>query len=62
MWCGTPIGLGDIDWACARCASSSWERSIDVHMRCLRMKLGTARNVIETVRGVGYRLKERSAV
>jgi DNA-binding response OmpR family regulator len=36
------------------------ERSIDVHMRSLRMKLGTARDLIETVRGVGYRLRDEA--
>ncbi len=32
------------------------ERTIDVHMAGLRGKLGEARKMIETVRGVGYRL------
>lgn len=31
-------------------------RTIDVHVRTLRQKLGDAGNMIETVRGVGYRL------
>ena len=35
-------------------------RTLDVHIRTLRQKLGTAGDLIETVRGVGYRL--RSAV
>lgn len=34
------------------------DRNIDVHVRALRQKLGTAGNVIETVRGVGYRFAE----
>lgn len=34
------------------------ERTIDVHIRGLRKKLGTCSEVIETVRGVGYRFKE----
>ena len=33
-------------------------RTIDVHVSSLRRKLGVAGNYIETVRGVGYRLKE----
>jgi len=33
------------------------DRTIDVHLTSLRTKLGTARDVIETVRGIGYRLK-----
>ena len=32
------------------------DRTIDVHLTALRRKLGTARNYIKTVRGVGYRL------
>ena len=31
------------------------ERTIDVHIRSLRKKMGDAANAIETVRGVGYR-------
>lgn len=31
-------------------------RTIDVHIRTLRQKLGTAGNLITTVRGVGYKL------
>lgn len=32
------------------------DRTIDVHVTALRRKLGSARNCIETVRGIGYRL------
>ena len=31
-------------------------RTVDVHVRTLRQKLGDAGNQIETVRGVGYRI------
>ncbi len=34
------------------------ERTIDVHIKSLRKKLGDAGDLIETVRGVGYRLHE----
>lgn len=34
------------------------ERTIDVHIRSLRQKLGEHADVIETVRGVGYRFRE----
>ncbi|PAY20734.1 DNA-binding response regulator [Rhodopirellula sp. SM50] len=34
------------------------DRTIDVHVRALRKKMGTAADLIETVRGVGYRFKE----
>ncbi len=33
-------------------------RTVDVHVRSLRQKLGSAAGIIETVRGVGYRLGE----
>ena len=35
--------------------ANSLERTIDVHVRSLRKKLDTAADVVETVRGVGYR-------
>jgi two-component system, OmpR family, phosphate regulon response regulator PhoB len=34
------------------------ERTIDVHIKTLRKKLGTKLEYIETVRGVGYRFRE----
>jgi two-component system, OmpR family, phosphate regulon response regulator PhoB len=34
------------------------ERTIDVHVKSLRKKLGSAGDYIETVRGVGYRFRE----
>jgi DNA-binding response OmpR family regulator len=34
------------------------ERTIDVHIRALRRKLGDRADVIETVRGVGYRFRD----
>ena len=33
-------------------------RTVDVHVRTLRQKLGSAGDMIQTVRGVGYRLGE----
>jgi len=32
---------------------------VDVHIGTLRTKLGDAGELIETVRGVGYRMEER---
>ena len=32
-------------------------RTVDVHVRSLRQKLGDAGSLIETVRGVGYRIR-----
>jgi two-component system phosphate regulon response regulator PhoB len=34
------------------------ERNIDVHVRAIRSKLGPYREILETVRGVGYRFRE----
>jgi DNA-binding response OmpR family regulator len=34
------------------------DRNIDVHIRAVRKKLGAHRDLIETVRGVGYRFRE----
>lgn len=38
------------------------ERTIDVHIRALRRKLGERADVIETVRGVGYRFRDSEFV
>ena len=35
-------------------------RTLDVHIRTLRAKLGEAGHLIETVRGVGYRIREEN--
>ena len=37
------------------------ERTIDVHIRSLRQKLGAHADQIETVRGIGYRFREPAA-
>lgn len=34
------------------------DRNIDVHIRAIRKKLGEQRDVIETVRGVGYKFRD----
>lgn len=36
------------------------ERTIDVHIRSLRKKLGEQEDLIQTVRGIGYRFRENS--
>ena len=33
-------------------------RTVDVHIRTLRQKLGVASSYIETIRGVGYKMEE----
>ena len=35
-------------------------RTLDVHIRTLRAKLGSAGSLIETVRGVGYKIGVRA--
>lgn len=35
------------------------DRNIDVHIRALRKKLGAHRELIETIRGVGYRFRDK---
>lgn len=37
------------------------ERTIDVHIRALRLKLGDRANLIETVRSVGYRFRREGS-
>ena len=37
------------------------DRNIDVHIRSVRKKLGGHRDLIETIRGVGYRFADRRA-
>ena len=36
-----------------------YERTVDVHIARLRRKLGDHANVLETVRGMGYRFKDQ---
>ena len=42
-------------------AWEGYERTIDVHIRAVRRALGDAADVIETVRGVGYRFRDPGA-
>ena len=44
-------------WGTDFCGES---RTIDMHIRTLRQKLGGYGEMIETVRGVGYRLEART--
>jgi DNA-binding response OmpR family regulator len=39
--------------------SAVFDRTIDVHMTAIRRKLGANAELVETVRGFGYKLKER---
>ena len=38
--------------------SAVYDRTVDVHIKSLRQKLGKGKDLIETVRGIGYRFKE----
>ena len=44
-------------WGTDYCGES---RTVDMHIRTLRQKLGAYGDRIETVRGVGYRLEGRT--
>lgn len=37
------------------------DRNIDVHIRAVRKKLGTYRDLIETIRGIGYRFRDKES-
>ena len=39
--------------------ANALERTIDVHVRSLRKKLGAAADLVQTVRGVGYRFQRK---
>ena len=65
---GQPVDLTPTEfrllWSLGRAAgrpfgrnANALERTIDVHIRSLRQKLGSLGDVIETVRGVGYRFR-----
>jgi len=36
------------------------DRNIDVHIQAVRKKLGSCRSLVETIRGVGYRFKDKN--
>jgi two-component system phosphate regulon response regulator PhoB len=50
-----------MDNCCSQQASIQ-ERTIDAHVRAIRQKLGDQAALIETVRGVGYRLADREQI
>ena len=52
---------GELMDCCRGEDANSLERTIDVHIRSLRKKLGDRADVIETVRGVGYRYRPTDA-
>lgn len=54
---GRPFSRNEIMDRCRGEDAPSFERTIDVHVRSLRKKMGEQSEVIETVRGVGYRCR-----
>ncbi len=55
---GRPFKRTDLMDACRGEDALSLERTIDVHIRSLRQKLGPHADLVETVRGVGYRFRD----
>ena len=55
---GRPFKRADLMEACRGEDALSLERTIDVHIRSLRQKLGSYAPMIETVRGIGYRFRD----
>ncbi len=54
---GRPFGRNELMDHCRGEDANALERTIDVHIRSLRQKIGPLGDVIETVRGVGYRFR-----
>lgn len=55
---GRAFGRGELVGAALGEDTMVLDRTIDVHVRALRKKMGDAADLIETVRGVGYRFRE----
>jgi two-component system, OmpR family, phosphate regulon response regulator PhoB len=54
---GRPFGRNELMDRCRGEDANALERTIDVHIRSLRQKLEQRADLIETVRGVGYRFR-----
>jgi two-component system phosphate regulon response regulator PhoB len=54
---GRPFGRNELMDRCRGEDANALERTIDVHVRSLRQKLAERADLIETVRGVGYRFR-----
>lgn len=55
---GRPFGRHELMDRCRGEDANALERTIDVHVRSLRQKLGSRAELIETVRGIGYRFRQ----
>jgi DNA-binding response OmpR family regulator len=53
---GHVFSRAELHEACSSHDAAVHQRTIDVHIRAIRKKLGRSGNLVETVRGVGYRL------
>lgn len=58
---GRPFGRNELMDRCRGEDANALERTIDVHVRSLRQKLESRGELIETVRGVGYRFRADSS-
>lgn len=56
---GRPFNRSELMDICRGDDANALERTIDVHIRSLRIKLGDQANPIETVHGVGYRFRTK---
>ncbi|MBL4886736.1 MAG: response regulator transcription factor, partial [Planctomycetaceae bacterium] len=54
---GRPFSRNELIDTCRGEDANALERTIDVHIRSLRQKLAEHADLIETVRGVGYRFR-----
>ncbi|HET6422155.1 MAG TPA: response regulator [Planctomycetaceae bacterium] len=54
---GRPFGRNELMDRCRGEDANALERTIDVHIRSLRQKLDQRAEMVETVRGVGYRFR-----
>lgn len=55
---GRPFSRAELIKRCRGEDANAMERTIDVHIKSLRQKLGDRAHLIETVRGVGYRFHQ----
>lgn len=58
---GRPFGRNELMDRCRGEDANALERTIDVHVRSLRQKLESRADLVETVRGVGYRFRAEPA-
>ena len=56
---GRPFTRNELMDMCRGDDANALERTMDVHIRSLRQKLGDLADAIETVRGIGYRFRSR---